>query len=166
MAQAEVVERGRSGRSERSVTIVARGDLPQNVVPLRLQTGRAELQLGIFIQYTIVEFPDEPARLQFRAMESSYIYEVMNRNGHELFAYHWHPKGLSPIKAPHLHVTGASPFVLSPTPGRQETISIPVGKAHFPTGPISLQSIIRLLIEDFSVQSARPDWRAILHPDR
>jgi hypothetical protein len=72
---------------------------------------------------------------------------------------------LSPIKDPHLHVTGASPFVLSPTPGRQEALSIPAGKAHFPTGPVSLQSIIRLLIEDFGVQPARPDWQAILHPD-
>jgi hypothetical protein len=39
-------------------------------------------------------------------------------------------------------------------------------KAHVPTGRVSLESVIELLIQDFGVVPLRPDWQAALATSR
>jgi hypothetical protein len=92
------------------------------------------------------------------------MYRVLDRNGRELFAYHWHPEGLSSIVNPHLHKRGAAPFVLPPTRGSDDLTELPIGKAHFPTGHITLRQVIRLLIEDLGVEPRDANWRQVLQP--
>lgn len=86
---------------------------------------------------------DNPAR--------SYSYQVVNSSDQELFAYHWHPFGRSPINFPHIHfghgVAGIPPELTG---------------AHFPTGPVTLAEVVRLLLSDFGVRPLRPDWPAVL----
>ena len=67
--------------------------------------------------------------------------------GQEIIAYHWHP-GVTGFAAPHAHF---------------KTLTNPVAlwNAHFPTGRISLEEIVRLLVRELHVMP-RPGWERIL----
>ena len=77
------------------------------------------------------------------------MYQVDGADERELFAYHWHPVGRSHEVGPHLHISG-------------RTDPAELGDAHFPTGPIILADIVRLLIQDFDVRPRRADWSRVL----
>jgi hypothetical protein len=143
------------------MTFISGGRVPPNILPLRLRNSRGDLRLGLSVRYTVLNlaaFRDRPA---FRVSTSEYMYRILDRGERELLAYHWHPQGLSSIAHPHLHLSGVEPFVLSLAPNHEST-EFSVDKAHFPTGPVTLQRIIRLLIEDLGVEPRRPDWRDVL----
>jgi hypothetical protein len=80
---------------------------------------------------------------------SGWRYRIDRADGRELFAYHWHPVGRSHETRPHLHISG-------------RTDPAELGDAHFPTGPITLADVVRLLIADFQVRPRRADWSRIL----
>lgn len=46
-------------------------------------------------------------------------------------------------------------------PDRQPA-SISFSDMHIPTGPVLLENVVRLLIEEFGVIALRPDWDEIL----
>lgn len=75
---------------------------------------------------------------------TAYMYIVDDHRGREVFSYHWQPSHPE-VKFPHLHV---EPHAFK--------------KAHFPTGRISLEEVLRLLITDFGVQPLRSDWDKVL----
>lgn len=79
----------------------------------------------------------------------SYRYTLLTTGETEVFAYHWHPVGHSPVTTPHLHVTA-----------RRNATDL--SKTHFPTGIVSLAEVIRCLIAEFGVAPLRPDWQAVL----
>ena len=85
---------------------------------------------------------------------TSYAYAVLDSEQREVLVYHWHPRGNSPVVRPHLHLERGS-LVERPE----------VRDAHLPTGAISIGAFLRLLIEDLSVEAARPDWESILPDD-
>jgi hypothetical protein len=89
------------------------------------------LTLDIRMQYKIVEASGD--RGPYKVKITAYMYIVEDHRGHELFSYHWHPDSPE-VKFPHLHVE-------HPT----------LKKAHLPTGRISLEEVLRLLITDFGV---------------
>ena len=66
-------------------------------------------------------------------------------HGRELAGWHWHPGGSSPWRQPHLHVAG----------GR-------FGECHLPTGRVSLEEVLRLLLAELDVRPLRDDWPAVL----
>ena len=77
------------------------------------------------------------------------MYSVDHADARELFAYHWHPTGHSHVTRPHLHISG-------------RTEPAELGNAHFPTGPVTLADVVRLLIQDFDVRPRRADWSRVL----
>jgi hypothetical protein len=79
----------------------------------------------------------------------SYRYVLSEINGREIFAYHYHPKGTSPIKYPHIHVGTNDP-------------RLDHGKTHLPTGIVTLEQIIHCLITEFEIPPLRQDWGDIL----
>jgi hypothetical protein len=83
----------------------------------------------------------------------AYYYTVKEADKpcREIFGYHWHPVGRSPITYPHFHVYDGAEL------GREM-----VRKAHFPTGRIALESILRLVIKEFGVIPLRSDREDIL----
>ena len=95
--------------------------------------------------YTIVQRHDR----SWDAAISGWMYQVDGADGRELFAYHWHPDGRSQETRPHLHISG-------------RTDPAELGDAHFPTGPITLADVARLLIQDFDVRPRRADWSRML----
>lgn len=100
------------------------------------------LTLDIRMQYKIVEAPGE--RGPYKVTITAYMYIVDDHRGREVFSYHWQPDGPQ-VKHPHLHVEHPA-FKM----------------AHFPTGRISLEDIVRLLVSDFGVRPLKSDWNEIL----
>jgi len=90
---------------------------------------------------------DPPSR--FVARSSGYRCELAHADGSMILAYHWHPVGVSPVTWPHLHLAG-------------QVAAIPFDKAHLPTGPVTLQDVLRFAIVDLGVEPLRPDWRDVL----
>ena len=67
-----------------------------------------------------------------------YRWVLNDSDGHEIFAYHYHPMGSSSVKHPHLHV------------GSHDR-RLAQGEKHLPTGYISFAEIIHCLITEFEI---------------
>lgn len=112
--------------------------------PLRLrcsgQPNISHASLVIGHQFRVV--PDED--LGWHVSTRQYEYYIQDDEERELIAWHWHPE--SKITYPHLHV--------------------PAGqihhKMHIPTGRVSIEAVIRLLITEFGVPPIRHDWEVVL----
>ncbi len=92
-----------------------------------------------------------------------YRFDLLDREGRESLAYHWHPTGVSPVTLPHLFLSGR----LAPLDVGRGQEPVALGAMHPTTGPITLTDIVRLLITEFNVEPRRPDWAAVpdAHPD-
>jgi hypothetical protein len=102
-------------------------------------------------QYRIVE--DEGHRGPWKVKTIGYAYTLVDaaNPARVILAYHWHPHGRNDITYPHLHIYQCA------------EIRRPDGReAHFPTGRIALEEVLRLMINEFGVTPLRPDWEAVL----
>jgi hypothetical protein len=85
-----------------------------------------------------------------------YGYTVLYAPATEVVAYHWHPESAEGSADPHVHFGPASARLDSPVrPGD-------LHKVHFPTGFVSLEKFVWLIIDEFKVEPRRPNWRDIL----
>ena len=76
----------------------------------------------------------------------AYEYKLSRAEGdNELLSWHWHPSTGTPF--PHLHMTGAGGI------GR---------KMHVPSGRVSIESVLRMLIRELGVPARRADWAAVI----
>ncbi len=114
-------------------------------VPLN---GRTDLFLSFTQQYKIIRDPNHGL---YRVTTRYYAYKVEGSGGGEIFGYHWHPEGPSPIKIPHLHLGQA--------------VQLGVGlsrKNHFPTGRIAFEELVEFLITEFGVKPNRKLWQELV----
>lgn len=144
------------------LTIVSPGNVPANTVPLRTSDRAPYLLLEVSVEYSVIQIVDVPVQQRFQAVVTMYMYAVNDLTGRELFAYHFHPSGLSPIKTPHLHWSAATPIALPLRPGSSAVFELDMSRAHFPTHHLELPELIRLLIRDFGVGPRRRNWEQIL----
>jgi hypothetical protein len=93
------------------------------------------------------------ARAGWTIRTIGYSYGLLAGEGRELLAYHWHAAGPSPVVSPHLHLGAA---LLRPELAR------PFGRAHWPTGHVTLTELLRVAIVDLGVEPLRDDWAARL----
>lgn len=114
--------------------------------------GLSNFRLQLQQTYRIME-PDTRGGL-WAVRVTGYAYAILDSEQREVLVYHWHPRGNSPVVMPHLHLEHGALV------GRPE-----VRDAHLPTGAVSIGSFLRLLIDDLSVEPARPDWESILQDD-
>lgn len=114
-------------------------------VPLR---GRSDLTLQIYHHYRIVQ--DKRRELgPWKVSTAGYIY-LVRQGEQQILGYHWHPHPEWDIHFPHLHV-----YAL-------ERLERPdLVKAHYPTGRVSFESVLRFLIREFGV-NAKDNHAAIL----
>ena len=119
------------------------GGLP---VPLG---GPSRFMFGLQQNYRIIE--SGPLGAPWRVNVVGYDYIIYDREQREVLLYHWHPRGNSPVVIPHLHLEQGAGVI------RDE-----VRDAHLPTGDVSLNAILRVLIEEMGVNSRRSDWESIL----
>jgi hypothetical protein len=97
------------------------------------------------MQYRIVEAEGE--RGQWKVKTAGYNYSIQDESEQEILGYHWHPNTV--LAYPHLHICSASGVNL-------------LRKIHLPTGRISVEDVLQLLIEQFKVRPIRQDWQKVL----
>lgn len=85
----------------------------------------------------------------------AYLFGIGDESGRELLSYHWHPSGPSRIIGPHLHVHADIQLGTAWLP-----------KVHVPTGPVALQDVLRVLLEELGVEPIRDDWELVLESTR
>ena len=125
---------------------------------LTLSSGSARIgrdrpfTLGVDLQYRIIEFEDSRGPFKVSTVGYAYtLFEVAPDHEVPILAYHWHPHGRSQITYPHLHIYQCA------------EIRRPDGReAHFPTGRIAFEEILRLVIQEFNIRPIREDWETIL----
>lgn len=109
----------------------------------------------IFNQYyRIVEDQSEASSSRYRATTEGWKYDILDDERREILSYHWHPDGQR--DAPHMHVGS----VLLNT--ERYRLGKVFSSLHLPTERISIEHVIRLLIEEFEVIPKRDDWRQAL----
>jgi hypothetical protein len=116
--------------------------------PLRVATPRGDVhyQLAIGQRFRIVE-DRERDRGPWRANTRSYMYTVANDDGAEILGYHWHP-GEQGFNEPHIHVAGHPHASLQ--------------HAHLPTGRVTVEAFILLLIREFNVRAQNTGYKKVL----
>lgn len=80
---------------------------------------------------------------------TGYAYHLYDIQGTELLAYHRHPRGSGSRPEPHLHVRA--------TIGEAH-----LSRMHLPTGRVSLEAFVRLLMMEFAISPLQTDWQQIL----
>lgn len=98
----------------------------------------------------------------YRVQTVSYEYQALSREEHEILAFHWHPIGLSDVTDPHLHISSR----LNPIEMGRDQDLLPLAEMRLPTGFVTLEDVVRLLIAEFGIRPRRPDWDAILRENR
>lgn len=122
-------------------------------VPLR---GENRLHFSAALQYEIVK-TDDPDRGPWKVSTKKYMYHVVTGDMTEVILFHWHPEvPPGPQRGPHLHF-GSSQLTRS---------AVVSHRTHVPTGRVSLESVIELLITDFNVVPRRADWKETLDESR
>ena len=111
--------------------------------------GQSHLMLRLQQHYRVDETGGVGGHWRVTVLE--YYYSVHDTEEKEVLLYHYHPRGDSPVKTPHLHLGHGAEV------GRTE-----VRDAHLPTGTVSLNAVLRVLIEEMGVQPRRSDWDSIL----
>lgn len=109
--------------------------------------GAPRLHLSVALEYELIE-TDDPDRGPWKVSTKRYRYHVVSDDKTEVILFHWLPEGNCSTEDPHLHV------------GHSQLTSgaVLTRKTHVPTGRVSLESVIRLLITEFGVIPLRADW--------
>jgi hypothetical protein len=116
-------------------------------IGLRCTTGSPAPWLYVEQQYDLIEVPGE--RGPWKVSTLAYRYRIDSAAGDELALWHWHPKDRQDrphrYPYPHLHAQAGQLTGL-----------------HLPTGRVSVESVLRLLLNEFDVQPRRDDWADVL----
>jgi hypothetical protein len=95
----------------------------------------------------------------WRVTTRMYQYRLLDHDERELLVYHWQPgEDFQGPNHPHVHVSAALRAKTSATSDR----SIDLDNKHLATGRVSLEAVIRMLIDEFDIEPQRDDWREIL----
>jgi hypothetical protein len=125
-------------------------------VPLRAKAGGPSgLLLDLRHAYMIV--PGEPvgSYSTWRVATKAYEYRILDSEEDELLVYHWQPDGVARgPDYPHLHVSATISAKISATT-RQP---LPLDRRHIPTGRVSLEAVVRLLIAEFGIGYRHRNW--------
>jgi hypothetical protein len=129
--------------------------------PASLRTHSRRRSLFMLLEVNVQAVAADGTPKEFNAIPRGYAYEILDRDGHEIIAYHWHPLGLSTVKYPHEHLSNqVRPIEL----GRNQE-PLPLADLHIATGLVPLAHIVRMLIEEFEVEPLREDWNMVLSID-
>ena len=115
------------------------------------------IQLRVLMRFELVD--GKATGTGWTARTSEYAYTLLSRTESdvsELISYHWQPDVRPGVRIPHLHIgpaiAGSSMQIGTRT----------VNRIHFPTGIMSMASVVRLAIEELSVEPLRSDWQSVL----
>jgi hypothetical protein len=133
-----VVTGGSSGEGEPEYI-----EIPQRFVPL---SGRHQLEFWLRHSYELRQ--QDGMRT---ALTTEYSFQLRERTGPEIIAFHWHPNQENQLRFPHLHI-------------RSRTGSVDISRRrHVPTGVVSLSSVVRFALVEHGVRPLRADWEQVLN---
>lgn len=102
---------------------------------------------------------------EWRVSTAAYQYRLFDHLRHELLVWHWQPGDeFAGPDHPHIHVSAKLIVKLSEH-DPAEVREIPLDNLHIATGRVSLESVIKTLIEDFAIRPTRlrrKNWRETL----
>lgn len=135
------------------------GYLPEDALTAFVATGPIELERrgAPAPLYFIPTLPfeivkdDRVKRREFRVRTHGYIYVLAEDPTLERPMFEWHAHSYLGPPHPHVHVNGIL----------DATGEILRGW-HLPTQRVSLEAVVRFLIEEFGIAAARQDWDAVL----
>jgi hypothetical protein len=104
-----------------------------------------------FVQHFNIE---HTLLLGWKVRTRLYMYSLECPDSNEIFAFHWHPDATpaNPVSYPHLHISA----------GAGERIRREVREIHFRTDRVAFEEFALILIENFQVDTRRPDARLLL----
>ena len=117
-------------------------------VPLRREDG-SRLLFDVRQMFRVVEA--EGLRGPYKVSTAAYLYQISREDGRELLAFHWNPHGRGKVTTPHVHI---GPVV--------EQAAEIVRGLHIPTGRVSLEAVVRFLIDELSISPQRADWADVV----
>jgi hypothetical protein len=151
LLQATIVPPGPAVRLARSreapnVTVVGGWRGPTD--PVQLTNGR-------YLRVAVTLFLEPSQRNRLKVDEASFQYQIDRDASEWLFRYDYRRHPADAYAAGHLQIASKTEI-----PG----VTKPLHRLHFPTGRVSIESVIRLLIEDFGVPARTPAaiWRRVL----
>ncbi len=121
----------------------------EHVLTLSKPATLAATNYTLDVSQNYVIIPYKTGKERYRVNTRAYSYVVEDRQGHEVLAYQWHPKGQSQITEPHLHVHCE-----------------PLESTHLPTGRIALEDLLVYLIDEMGAKPAHHGWRDVLKKTR
>jgi len=105
------------------------------------------MRLELTHSYYVVPSDGEPG--PWRVITAGWIYDLADSRDEPIVAFHWHPEGSGRVTRPHIHAHG-----------QHDTVEL--HKLHFPTGRVSIDDVVRFLIDDLDVIPRRSDWESVL----
>lgn len=123
--------------------------------PLRGSAGPSGLLLGVRHQYQIVPMvsPERPG--SWRVSTTGYEYKLLDSLERELVVFHWQPgPTFRGPDYPHLHLSASLVARVSAIATRE----LPLDRVHIPTGRITIDAVVRMLVVEFGVAPLVPDW--------
>lgn len=109
--------------------------------------SQGQLTFKAKMLYEIVPNSRVGLRERWKVSTLGYMYQI-DIDDHALVEYHWHPGPGSTHDEPHMHM-GAAGLVPS---------GVIVPRTHLPTARISLEEVVRLLIQEFGWEPKALDW--------
>lgn len=152
-----------------SVTLVPPRGRAGDPVPLLGRRGRRGVWLSVGHEYRIVPREDEEDPLnRYNVSTAGYAYVILDEQGNEILAYHWHPQDLlqpgrrSKVRSPHLHLSNT----VQPIPLGRDYAPVALADMHVRTGRMLLEDVVELLIEEFEVRPLASEWQEIIEENR
>ena len=99
------------------------------------------------MRFTIIE-DDRDTYGPYRVTTLAYEYLLRTRDGQDVVGYHWHPAGVSHETNPHIHLGSA----------QLADNAVISKRAHFPTGRVTMESVIRLAISQLGASPLTDKW--------
>jgi hypothetical protein len=166
IARTEVFASEFGSEAPGNLLVASSDNVPASTLLLRSPDRTPFIHLKVATEFSVVQHLDAPSRLRYEAIVTMYLYAVKDLDGRELFAYHWHPVGLSSIRDPHMHVSSAQPVVLPTRPGSPLAPALVFSRIHFPTHQMKISDLVKFLITELGVGPRRPGWESVLAPDQ
>lgn len=119
---------------------------------IRLRSEHSALEESNFLEFRFIHgYVIAEDAAGWAVHTTQYTYEFQLNNGLEVVSYHYDPRGTSKVKTPHMHV-------------KSLTRPLPLSRAHFPTGRVSIEDVIRFAITELRVRPRHRDgeWQARL----
>ena len=130
----------------------------RTVEPVRLTSkagGASGLLLDVSHQYTIVQDENSQSPPAWRVMTGAYEYRLLDSVERELLVYHWQPGSIPRgPDDPHVPISATISAQTSATTMQPFQLD----KRHIPTGRVSLEAVVRMLIAEFGIEYRYRNW--------